>query len=524
MSLLQAISDFFESLFNKNSPEVQKKIQLRKLENELKSTEPVIFKSGKLLPNFAESIRILYVNTKPLADLFTDTIFGPDVPRNLRYEAQLVMTGFPEPDQAVVESLEYENRKKQLTEVSAMTTSQIFDGQHKNLERVLKILNSDTFRKMDKDINTLHQLNDFCKFNYVTLLQIFDPNFVAADKRYQPTYNEIGIERLLNILEDFYFLEKGLVLTTSIINAVSALATLRAGGNSLQANTDNLRENIKHIAYVLNHVISPERIRLLICYGKADLNYQPQASSYTDSARKHFSEMIQSKFKSDEQRIKTELKDARINSELSSLFGSTELLKVSGYNAEMNAKLLENSQLTFTWVMPIRILKTFLATFLSDPIRTLLNDIIVEGFFNNPQYKSDFAAAVFSALESAQTVADFEASFDKTGENSSLKIEGFIHDSHNDQEFFKKLEQMVGNINNQAEKLISREINNLRSVSRHIEGIIQDSKKPTCEIISNLKVLMTSSRNRDNSDLLEQQFPKWEIFFEIMKNYAIISG
>ena len=103
-------------------------------------------------------------------------------------------------------------------------------------------------------------------------------------------------------------------------------------------------------------------------------------------------------------------------------------------------------------------------------------------------------------------------------------IEGYIRDAHKDPDFFKKLEMNVNNINAQASKLISREINSLNKLSKHLELLIQDAKKPASEIISNLKVLMMSSRNRDNSDLLEKQYPKWEIFFEIMKNYAIING
>lgn len=82
----------------------------------------------------------------------------------------------------------------------------------------------------------------------------------------------------------------------------------------------------------------------------------------------------------------------------------------------------------------------------------------------------------------------------------------------------------VTNINTQANKLISRELNSLNKLSKHVEGLIQDSKKPTSEVISNLKVLMFSSRNKESTDLLERQFPKWELFFEIMKNYAIISA
>lgn len=523
MSLFQVISDFFESLFNKNSPEVQKKIQMRKLENELRAQEPLIFKNGKLLPNFAETIRLLYINTKPLNDLMSSTIYSTDIPRNLRFENQLVLTGFSEPSQKIVASLEYEKRKAQLTTESAMTTSQIFDRQHKNLERILRELNSDTFKKIDYDLNMLKQLNDFCKFNFVTVLQIFDPNFISADPHYHPSYMEIPVEKIVNILEDLYYVEKGLTITTSTLNAISALVAL-TNGSSVHRNPESLKENLKKIAFIINHIITADRLRLLICFAKGDVEYMPQAATYKDSAKKHFSEMLQAKFKSDEQRIKTEIKDERINNELTNLFGNVNLLSLNGYNNETNAKLLANSSSTFSWIMPMRILKTFLATYLSDSIRSLLNDIVVEGFFNNPQFKTDFSSETFAALECSQDVQAFETSFTSGQENSIATIEGFIHDSHNDPEFFKKLDQMINRINLDASKIITKDINSLHKLSTHLETLLQDAKKPTSEIISNLKVLIMSSRNRDNTDLLEQQFPKWKIFFDIMKNYAIITN
>ena len=73
-------------------------------------------------------------------------------------------------------------------------------------------------------------------------------------------------------------------------------------------------------------------------------------------------------------------------------------------------------------------------------------------------------------------------------------------------------------------KIIAAETNSLNRIYKHIVDLIQDAKKPTSEIISNLKVLLLSSRNKDNTDLLEQQYQKWEIFFKIMKNYVIITA
>ncbi len=522
MSFLQAISDFFEVLFNKNSPEVQKKIQMRKLEKELSAFQPVIFKNGKLLPNFAEAVRILYINTKNLNDLLVNTIAGPDVPRNRRFEAQLIMTGFSPESQKVVEALSYEGRRAEL-ENTAMTTSQIFDHQHRSLEKILRELETEPFRKIDKELNTLRQLADFSKFSFMTLLQVFDSNYISSDLNYQPTFQDIAIDRVVNILEDLYYVMNGLTLTVGTVNAVTALDALKKGENSIQSASSPLADNVKKVAFVLKHFISAEKLKQLIAYGKGDLNYVPQSASYKEISHRHFTEMMQTRFRSDEQRIKTEMKDEKINDEISSLFGQTELLTLKGYNATTNQKLLTNGQVTFTWIMPMRILKTFLATFLTEPIRVLLNNIVIEGFFNNSQFKSDFAADIFAALEINDHVKAFEDSFSSGKPNDVALLESYIRDGHNDPDFFKKLENSINLINAQASKLIGRDINSLNKLSKHLETLIQDSKKPTSEIISNLKVLLFSSRNRESTDMMEQQYPKWEIFFEIMKNYAIIS-
>lgn len=329
---------------------------------------------------------------------------------------------------------------------------------------------------------------------------------------------------MVNILEDMYYLIAGLKLSNSTLNALIALESLRKGTSSLDNQESEIADNVKKIAYILKHIISEEKIKLLIAYGRNDINYVPKKAKYELSARRNFNEMIQVRFNTDEQRIKSEMKDEKINNELSRLFGDVSLLRLNGYNNETNAKLLANAQVSFTWIMPMQILKTFLFIFMTEPIRLLLNNIVIEGFFNNSQFKTEFAADIFAALESSENLQAFEDSFASGKPNDVAMIEGYIRDAHKDPDFFKKLEMNVNNINAQASKLISREINSLNKLSKHLELLIQDAKKPASEIISNLKVLMMSSRNRDNSDLLEKQYPKWEIFFEIMKNYAIING
>lgn len=522
MGIFQVITEFFESIFNRNSPEVQKKLLLKKIENEIKAYQPNIFKNGNLLPNFAEAIRILYINTKPLFEILSTTIGSADIQRSARFEAQLVLTGFSQEEQDIIESLSYESRKKEL-ENTNMTTSQTFDRQHKKLERIISQLGNESFKKIDRTLIYLRQLSDLCKFNFVTILQVFDPNYISADLKYSPIYKEIPIQNLSNSLEELYFQINGLKFSNAMINAITALEKLKSPID-LPNEHDSIASNIKEIAFVINHVLSPEKIKSLIAYCKQDNSFVPKSVVYKEFAHQHFEKMIQGKFKSDEQRIKTELKDENIRSELSLLFGTESLQTLFGYNKETNSKLVKNSQSSFLWILPMQILKTFLSYYFTESIRSLLNDIVIEGFFNNPTYKTDFSADVYAAVESIQSLKEFEESFNNRNRNSLSTLDGYIRDGRNNPEFLKKLDQAINEINMEANRIITRETNSLNKVYKHIVDLLQDSKKPNSELISNLKVLLMSSRNRDNTDLIEQQNPKWEIFFKIMKNYAIITA
>lgn len=524
MGLIQAITEFLESLFNRNSPEVQKRLKLKKIDAELRAYNPPIFKNGLVLPNFAEAVRILYDNTKPLGELLSCTLGSPDAQQAARFESQLVITGFPAPEQKMLSGLTYEGRMEEFDNTS-LTTSQIFDGQQRRLDKIINELHADTFKTIDAQILTARQLADFCKFSFITILQIFDPNFVSTGQSaHNPSFTSVPVGKIVNILEDLYFVTKGLSLTSASVNILTALAQLRGNLAAEKYTESVITDSLKNISYVVNHILTAEKIRMLICYAKVNINYIPKSADYKGAATLTFSEMLQGKFKSEGQRIKTEMKDNKISHEISGLFGAQALLTLEGYNDQVNARLIQNSAPAFAWVLPMRILKTFVQAYLNGQVRSLLNDIIVEGFFNNPSYKSDFSEDVFAVMESEDHIRAFEGKFLPGKPYAVSNIEGYLKDIHKEPSFMKQLEQFVNGINTEAGKIITREVNAINQVSKHVAGILQDSKKSTSENIENLKVLMMSPRNKDNTYQLESQYPSWQIFFDIMRNYAIIQS
>lgn len=523
MPFFKKIMMFFESIFNRSSPEVQKRIQKKRMEANIATFTPVLYRNGNITANFAEALHILYLNSRYLDNLFSETIGSSDIQRQMRFRMQLVFTGFSPEEQDQLESLSYENRKEEVADEKENLQKRIYDQQHSRLERIIHALNGDEFKAMDKTIADLHQFADLCHINFVEPLQKFDPNFVAGDPNYKPTYRDVPIANMMKTIEDIYYHVADLHISNTTANVIMALLHLRYGDALTQDQRNGYITCTKKIASVVNHVLKTDNLKAIIQLAKENTEFEPAKAEYKESVRHDFAAKIQEQFKADEQRIRNELKDEKIRMELFNLFGEADLLPVKGYTQSMNEKLHENTPLDFTWIMPLQVLKTFLSVYLSPQVHAVLNDIVVEGFFNSQSFKSDFSEIVYAALEAQDHVQLFEQTFEQGKQNDTSLLEGYLTDSRKDASFYKRMEKMVTSVNNQAKALIQDEVTALRALYSNLADILADAKKPGSELIQNLKVLLLSPRNKDNTDLLERQFPNWRVFFEIMSNYVMVS-
>ena len=500
---------------------MQQRLQKKKLESEILSAQPALYRNGRILPNFAEAVRILYVNTYPLNELFAGTIGGSDIPKQRRFEAQLVLTGFTPEDQEAVKSLSYANRKKAAAAAGADQDRE-FERQRHTLEKIINALNGDSFKNIDKELISLHQLVDLCRFNFAAIIHPFDANFTTINMSYKPVYQEVPLTRIGNAIEDLYFQIEGLQISTAVVQAVIALAQLKNNGSLSASRTETYTENVKKIAYIITRVLTPPRLQALIRIYKENAEYNPSSVEYHESARKNFATWLQQQYQADEQRIKAELKDERLSSELSKLFNGSPLATIAGYDASTNEKLRANTAFAFTWITPLQILKTFLQQYLTQPIQALLNNIIIEGFFNNPEQKTDFSSTVYACNDAQRILNAFEQSFAKGAKNDINLIIGYMNDGRRDPEFSRNLAVMVNNVNAEAKNFVQTQVSYFYDLYRYLLLLTDDAKKSVPEVMSNIKFLFTSSRNRSRVDFLEQSLPQWAAFLLVMKNYAVI--
>jgi len=521
---MQALSDFFDLLFRSNSPEVQKKIKLRKIESELRLHPSSLYKNELVQPNFAEALRVLYENIQPVAKILDNTISSPDIRRNHRFEEELIVTGYTEEDKRILDSLSYEELKKQALQTGGNGQRSTFDEQKKRLEKIVTDLNGPQFSKMDDVITSLHQLSDLCHFNFVTPLQLFDDEFTTkhGDPDYVPDYQQLPPATLENTFLDLYYLTADYSISMPVGNAILALNELLTGNPNDTRTKKELLQNLRRIHAIIKHTLNAATLKGFICIAKGDPNFTPQKASYKENVRKNFAEEIQKQFVADEQRILNEMKDNFVRQELDVLFPDSKIEPLAGYNSDTMDIIGKNAANNFMWVMPLRILKTFLKKYYSEPIRNVVNDIVVEGLFTNPATKTSFSQTVFSVNDSLNLITQFEDSFGTNQKYSLSTINSLIADSHKNVEFSKKLTNLIDTINNEAKEIIQKVSSLLLLLHSNLGDCITDTKRSKSELVSNLKGIMFSSRNRESTSLLELQYPLWQNFFDIIRNYVII--
>lgn len=521
MGFFQAVSDFFQSIFMSSSPEVKKKLELRKIENELKSLPYQIYKNEQLQPNFAELFRILYENTKPIDDILSSTLNSENIHRAKLFEAELIVTGFSPESQRKIEELSFEARKKAVVD-SELPISKVIESQKHTMESILRQMNSPEFGKIDDTISRLKQLGDVCRFNYMSVIRLFDSDFDGITSSGLNSVHPVGPEKVFQQLKDLYYVTGNFILDNSEARAIIALRQIQAGKEIDEKEKQEILNHLRKINSVFGKYLTFETIKKIICLGQKNPDSVLDTTNYRFNALKGFIETFQSHFNSDSERIKGEIKDYTVSFEIKELFGEQPILELKTYNFETNEILRKSTPFSFTWITPLQVIKTFMTVFMSEPVMNVINNIVIEGFFNNSDYKTQFSSAVYAVNEISQNLQNFENSFDREKQNDSAELIGLIRDSKRDSDFLKKIGTMVDIINEQAHKLVQVCSKDFCDLYVQMGELLNDAKKSKSDMVSNIKVLLTSTRNRDGSTAIEQHYESWKLFLKIMKNYAII--
>ena len=521
MSLLSVIKNFFESIFGGSSQDAKTRHGLRQIESVLKTQQPVLYRSGMMQPNFAEALHVLFEHTRFFQSLLADTLLNSDVRISGRYAELLFFTNLSDEDRRLYESLSYENRVKDALE--SKNAARTYEEQRRKMDKFLNSFSGQEFAKIDIVIQHLEQFYDVCSFDYVSVLRRFDAHFDGRDAGYKPAFQAVSIDVVSKVFADLYYLASDIVLTATIGKALIALAELRAKKRLSAAESQQYLDSLRKVASVFNHILTADRLQQFAALAEKNPEIVLKKAEYKPGTLAKITGHMRERFDAEQKQIVVEVQDTMLQQEIAGLFKDRPLETLAGYNAEVNFIIRQVSSVSFEYILPMQTLKTFFMVYLDERIQNLLNDIVIEGFFNNSAYKTEFSSVVFACLETLDHVREFEKSFGKDGKHSEAVLVGYVNDSHKEPMFATRLTEEVISINNEVRKLLQHEVNAFYQLYLKMQELMLDVKKSRSDVVSNIRVLFSSTRNRDAADQLDRQFADWQVFLDIMGNYTVIS-
>lgn len=522
MSFISHVSDFFELLFFGSNPEVLKKRELRKIESELRSYFPPLLRNRTLMPAFAEALYVLFQNTRPIFSILDETLLNPTSNVAANYIDLLISTGFSYEDLSIVKACQYQERKDALRTTD--NEKREFDRQRHQLDKLVKdIKSSPQMEQIELVLSRLMQLYDICAYEYTKFLGEFAPPGSTITELTHAQFTPIRLADQEQKLLDLYYIVSDFTITTSLAKALIALSEHKNASSLPMDEQNRITDCLKKISGVLSKVVTPSILRNMLCIIKYDPKVEPAKNNYAHNFIDEYINRTRQMFDADEQRILNELKDERLQADLNEVFMQRELVTVNGYNNDSNVILQKTSTQMFMWTTPLQILKSFMHYYFTEGIQSLLNDIEVEGIFGNVNTQKAFGNCVYRCSEITQGIKEFEALFGKDAENDFSSIARLAANSKNNPDLTKQLISRVSKLNSKARALLQTNMHEFSKMTRTINDILVDAKKGSPEMVSNIKLIMFTTRHKEHTAFLDTSIHNWFKFIELMKNYVIFS-
>jgi hypothetical protein len=527
-AIITAIKDFFEGLFFPSSPEYQKKWQLKTYAAELRKLNPPLYRTGEiLLPAFGALLYQLYHFLQPVKAILDKTVNSPDIRAAEKYRDIFFEAILSEEQVKQRRSFTFQERSILLSTCkSYQETEHKLQEQIHGFKNFMRIFTEPAFRTREQELIKLFFLSDLCDFDYAAFLNRFNNNLQltagTAAPISQDNFEEVFAKDVIKNLLDFQFIVRNVAITQTTIDNIIFLA------RSLENFTDEtgvkLEKTLNTVETLLANRLKRTTIPIILKLINDDPNFEEKITVSESKPLQEYVDRMTENFQADSKRLLKITKETNITGLIEKCFGSGQLKPLDGYNDAINDAIQNLSTISFDWVKPMQLLKSFTEMYFETHYKTFLRSLLIEGFFANKQIEGQYAAIYRSCEMLLGKIKNFEQLFKPKGQCNLIEIQGYITEIEKGKDMKKQLQKIVEIANMQAKAVVQTGSKAYADLYAFTEHLLEDIKAPTPELITNLKALVVSSKNKESFTRLEQDRHIFAMFLEIMKNYAVFGS
>ncbi len=527
-AIITAIKDLFESIFFSSSPEYQKKRQLKTYAAELKKLNPPLYHTGKiLLPAFGSLLYQLYHFLQPVKAILDKTVNSSDIRAAEKYQDIFFEAILSEEQVKQRRGFTFQARNLLLSNCkNYQETEHKLQEQTHDFKNFLKLFQTPAFKARDQELIKLFFLSDLCDFDYASFLSRFNNNLQLTAKTApsisQDSFEEVFADDVIKNLLDFQFIVRHVAITQTVINNVIFLA--RNTDNFTDEIGSKMEKTLLTVENILANQLKRTTIPIILKLIKEDPQFEEKITVSESKPLQEYIDRMSENFQADSKRLLKITKETNIAGLIEKCFGSGQLKPLDGYNDAINDAIQNLSTISFDWVKPMQLLKAFTEMYFETHYKTFLRSLLIEGFFANKQVEGQYAAIYRSCEMLLGKIKNFEQLFKPKGQCNLIEIQGYIAEIEKGKDMKKQLQKIVEIANIQAKVVVQTGSKAYADLYAFTEHLLEDIKAPAPELITNIKALSVSSKNKESFAHLEQDKHIFAMFLEIMKNYAVFGS
>ncbi len=524
--IFKKIKEFFLSLFSSSGDDFKNQKATKALISELKKAKYPLYRTDNtVLAGLPIIIYELFIALLPLRQLLLSTIASNDVRISASFIDLMVEDKFTEDERNVRESLRFENRVKAIPDFLSPDFDKILKKQNSAFNDFSVALNSPKFDKIDDIVNKCYAFFDFTNFKFNAFFSHFDSGFqkLAATDSVREHYNFESVQgsRVLQDILDMNFLLQRVCVDEDFVRGIFFLNAKLP--EKFRREESLLKRDLHNFTFIVENNLGRNSLRNLSKLIKQDPLFEDNAKAPVDfSAIQDYKERIISVFSADTKRLLNMQQDEKLADLIAHLFQGIEMLSLKFYNQKLNERVQNLTVLSLDWVKPIEIIFTFTKRFFEPNFEPFLRELIVEGYFEDKNFQTELASDYYFCEAIPDRLKEFEELTDEKKEHSELHITGFLARIENGGEGQKALSQSLDFLNLKAKEMVEDIAKRYAKIYKACELIVEDSHRSVPKLVSNLKAMIISTRNKDKFSTLEKGMDKFNLFLDILKKYVII--
>ncbi len=491
-------------LLRSSDPEREKKRLLREIAKTLKKHRLKYYnpKSEEALPGMAKFLYEIYKIISP-AQVLLENAESSGVLRSIIIDAFMT-----DEQRKIKELLDEDSIRARSEDIDPKAlASELKD----NLVGFFAGFNSEKVNKINSLYNRLTSFLDLVGYDYYFALKKFDSGLPERDFVYNPKFESIKADYLLDDIKDF-------------------LAVIPDTGKN--ENWDELfdvlkiykgteivdRVGWKKIIKGLDTVRREKIFVLMVQHIDGDPQYQYSSISGNDQIVDDYLNKIKTQTEITLQKILKERKSKKVDALLMDVFGTTAISRMKYYTDKANLMFTKKMLGGFIHVAPANYLKAFLLDFFKRDIKTLMDLLLIRGKWATVISSQHLSDAFHAVMDVSSALVEFDENLSDEG-SLGVSLKTLTSKSDRDKNSITVLRKLLKETNDEVLGFITVAAQNLIVMGRSLKSVLEDRDKKDHEMIINWKEIEASS-DFDVKDEIARVYKKIYNFVLLMQFFA----